>query len=457
MLAAIVMSAAIVCASEPCASGSCASEPSERATRTERGAGAPRVSVSGVWGQRPQSKNNETIAAIVIHGNQIVTDDEVLTIAGISVGQPFGPTTLADVNARLKASRKFESVEVLKRYASIDDFSKITVVINASEGAVRIAGLVPGVPGGGIGSRVVKRGMLHSLMGMVILDAEDGYGVTYGARLAIPKVAGARSRLSFPLTWGGTRKAGAELEKTYTHGPLTRIEFGGAIQQRTNPAYEIADRRNRVWARAEKAVGDFRVGGVAGWQRVSFDGEQDDIRTVAVEATLDTRLDANLPRNAVFAQASAERLFFQTGDAIVRTRIDARGYLGLFGQQVLVGRLVREDANRPQPRYLRSLLGGWSNLRGFEAGFMTGDTLVATSLEWRMPITSPLSIGKMGVSVFVDWGTAYEKGERFRDQKLHRGAGAGLWMSVTGLRFGFAVAKGSGAGTRVSFSGGLTF
>jgi outer membrane protein assembly factor BamA len=299
--------------------------------------------------------------------------------------------------------------------------------------------------------------MLRSIMGMVILDAEDGYGVTYGARLAVPAVIGKRSRLSFPLTWGGTRKAGVELEKSFTQGALSRIEFGGAIQQRVNPAFEIPDRRNRVWARAEKAIGDFRVGGTGGWQRVKFDGAETDIRSVAVDAVVDTRLDANLPRNAVYALASVERMFFESGEPIVRTKIDARGYLGLFGQQVLVGRVLREDANRAQPLYLRSLLGGWSNLRGFEAGFTTGDTLVATSLEWRMPISSPLSFGKMGVSVFVDWGTAYEKGERFRDQTLHRGVGGGVWLSVTGLRFGLAVAKGKGARTRVSFSGGITF
>ena len=142
---------------------------------------------------------------------------------------------------------------------------------------------------------------------------------------------------------------------------------------------------------------------------------------------------------------------------VVRTRLDARGYLGLFGQQVLVVRVIREDATEPQPLYLRSLLGGWSNLRGFEAGFETGDTLVATSIEWRMPISSPLSFGKLGVSVFADWGTVYEKGERFRDQTLHNGIGAGGWLAFAGLRVGVGVAHGRGAGTRVSFAGALTF
>lgn len=402
-------------------------------------------------------QSQEQIASIIVHGNQIVTDDEVIKIAAVTVGSPFTPTTIKEVTDRLKASRKFESIEVTKAYASIDDMSRIALVINASEGAVRITNMLPGIPGGQAGPRIVKRSMWRSLMGMAILDFEDGYGATYGARLAYPKVIGPRSRLSFPLTWGGTREAGVELERTFASGALSRVEFGGAIQQRRNPAYDLNDRRERVWARGEKAFGDLRVGGVGGWERVHFDGTEQDIRSIGADAIFDTRLDPVLPRNAIYAHASVERLVFSSHEPIVRTRLDARGYVGLFGQQVLVMRVLREDANRPQPRYLRPLLGGWSNLRGFEAGFKTGDTLVATSLEWRMPISSPLSFGKLGVSVFADWGAAYEKGQRLRDQTLDRGYGAGVWAAFAGLRLGLGVAHGKGAGTRVSFVGGLTF
>ena len=140
--------------------------------------------------------------------------------------------------------------------------------------------------------------------------------------------------------------------------------------------------------------GDLRAGGTLGWQRVNYSGAEEDFVSVGADATFDTRLDPILPRNAVYGMASVEQLEFEGGNSLVRTRIDARGYLGLFGQQVLVARVIREDATQPQPQYLRSLLGGWSNLRGFEPGFDTGDTLVATSIEWRMPISSPLSFGK---------------------------------------------------------------
>jgi outer membrane protein insertion porin family len=190
---------------------------------------------------------------------------------------------------------------------------------------------------------------------------------------------------------------------------------------------------------------------------VSFGPADDDLRTVGADVAFDTRIDPALPRNAVFIAAGAERVFFASGGDVTRTRVDARGYVGVIGQQVLAIRALREDASRPLPPYLQSLLGAQPNVRGFERGYRTGDTLVAGSLEYRVPISSPLSTGKLGVSVFADWGTAYAKGAQFRDQRLERGAGAGVWFALSTFRLSVAVAHGRGAGTRAHFGGAMTF
>jgi len=419
----------------------------------EGGIGAPRAIEPGAVQGAPPIKE-ETITAVIVHGNQIVSDDEVIKLSGITIGAPFTASTIAEVTQKLKASGKFKSVDVQKGWASIDDATKIIVIINASEGSVRISD--PFHLNGG-DPQVVKRGLLGSWQAFPMFDAEDGYGITFGVRMSYPDVIGPGSRLSFPMTWGGTRQIGAELERSFTKGVLSRVQFGTAIQQRRNPGYDENDLRKRVWGRAEKRFGPFRAGGIFGWQRVAFGAIKEDFRSAGVEAVFDTRIDPVLPRNAVFVTATAERLFFEARESIVRTRVDARAFIGTFGQQVLVVRALREDANQAQPLYLRSLLGGWSNLRGFEAGFKTGDTLVATSLEYRIPISSPLSVGKLGVSVFADWGTAYEKGQRFRDQTLDQGVGASVWLALTGFRLSVGVAHGKGATTRFSFGGGLTF
>ena len=75
----------------------------------------------------------EVVAEIRVHGNQIVPDAEVLKIAGLAAGVPFTEAILAEVTERLKASGRFESIDVVKRFASIEDASRVMIVIIVSE------------------------------------------------------------------------------------------------------------------------------------------------------------------------------------------------------------------------------------------------------------------------------------------------------------------------------------
>jgi outer membrane protein assembly factor BamA len=416
-------------------------------------AAAAVIAVAVIAAPAAAVQSAEIIAELRVHGNHITTDEEVIRIAGVSIGAPFWPTTIADVRARLRASGLFDTVEVLKRFASIEDPTRIALVLIVNEGPVRIERSdTPGDP-----PTIVRRGGLRNLMFLPILDAEDGYGVTFGARVAFAGLLGERSRLSSPLTWGGHRRAGIELDRTFLRGPLSRVDVGAAVEQRRNPAFDEDDQRRRLWVRGERAAGPLRAGATAGWQRVSFGALRDDIRSVSIDAAFDTRLNPVLPRDAVHAAASVERLFFDGGRVVDRLRVDARGYLGLLGQPVLVVRAVREDVSAPVPPYLRSLLGGWSSLRGFKAGAFTGDTLVAGSLELRVPLTSPLDVARLGVSAFVDAGTAYDKGQRLADQRFRTGIGGSGWVAIAAFRMSLSVAHGRGSGTRVNFGGGFTF
>jgi outer membrane protein assembly factor BamA len=410
------------------------------------------IAAAGADGQAAP-RAPEVVAELRVHGNHITPDDEVIRIAGVTIGAPFGPATIEEVRGRLRASGRFDSVDVLKRYASIEDPSRIVVVMIVNEGPVRIE--LPQTPGEP--PTIVRRRGVRNLMFLPILDFEDGYGVTYGARVAHAGLAGERSRVSFPLTWGGHKRAGIEFDRTFAAGPLSRVQVGSAIERRRNPAFDEDDDRRRLWIRAERGAGPVRGGVTVGWQRVSFADDRDDIRSIRVDAAFDTRLDPVLPRNAVFASAGAERLFFDGRPSIDRLRLDGRGYLGLFGQQVLVVRAVREDVSAPVPRYLRSLLGGWSSLRGFKAGAFTGDTVVSGSVELRIPLNSPLQAAKIGVSAFADFGAAYDKGQRLADQTMRRGIGGSGWLTFAAFRMSFSVAHGRGSGTRVNFGGGLTF
>jgi hypothetical protein len=397
-----------------------------------------------------QGPPQEIVAEIRIQGNLLTPDEEVRRLGGIDIGMPFTSDTVAEVTARLRAANRFRRVEVLKRFASIADPTQIVIVMIVDDGPVRIdPGDDPGEP-----ARVVRRRGL-GLLYLPLLRFEDGYGFSYGVRVTRPDILGRSSRMSFPLTWGGDKRAAVEVDKSFVKGPVTRIEAGSSVSRRRHPFFEEQDDRQRAWITAERDLTPWlpgvRASGTVGWQHVSFLGEDDGFVETGADLILDTRLDPMLARNAVYARAGWRR-----SGSVDQTSLDARGYVGLLGQSILVVRAVREDTAGPAPPYLKAMLGGMPNLRGFRRGTAVGDTLVAGSVELRVPLTSPLNVGRLGVSAFVDVATAYDDGQRFRDRKLERSVGGGVWFSAAFVRLNFAVAHGIGGSTRFHFGTGVS-
>jgi outer membrane protein assembly factor BamA len=394
----------------------------------------------------------ETVVDVRVHGNVATSDEEIKTIAGVPIGSPAAPETIQHATNRLRATNRFRQVQVLKRFASIEDPTQVVLVIIVDEGPVTLDRT--GIPESPI--RIARARGLHLLF-LPILTAEDGYGVTYGVQFAKPDPAGPHSRLSLPATWGGDKRAAVELEKNLD-GPVSRVVAGASISRRTHPFYRMDEDRDRLWVRAEREIlPPLRAGATAGWQHVSFLDANSAFSHAGADLVLDTRLDPVLARNAVYARAAWDHIDVGGASGINRSALEGRGYLGLLGQTVLALRVLREDADRPLPAYLQSMLGGLANLRGFRAGTAVGDTLVAGSLELRVPLSSPLELGKVGVSAFIDSGTVYDKGQRLADQTFRRGVGGAVWLSAAVIKLNVAVAHGLGASTRVHVGGSLSF
>jgi outer membrane protein assembly factor BamA len=395
----------------------------------------------------------EVLADVQVRGNVATPDDELRRLAGLEIGMPVTPDLTTRVAERLRAMKRFDSVDVLKRYASLTDPTQIVVVVLVDEGAVSIQRTGdPARP-----TRVVRR-RWPNLLFFPLFSADSGYGVTYGARLTHPSPAGRNSRISFPITWGGRKRIAAEFEKRPDRGWFTRIEAGGSVSRRMNPLFEANDDRIAVWFRPERQMTpSLRVRALTGWQRASFQSVTDQFASLGAEVVFDTRLDPFLARDAVLLRATSSHLAFGGRDAVNRTALEAHGYVGLFGQTILVASASMDRADGPLPDYLKPLFGGPSSVRGFKTGADSGDSLVAGSLELRVPLTSALRFVKVGVSGFVDAGTVYDTGERLVDQRLQRGIGGSVWFTAAFLRFNVAVAHGVGESTRVHVGGNLTF
>ena len=183
---------------------------------------------------------------------------------------------------------------------------------------------------------------------------------------------------------------------------------------------------------------------------------EDTVSRFGGDVTLDTRVDPAFPRNAVHATFGIDRVRFDAGHANQK-KVDARGYVGLFGQMVLAVRGLSITTDTPLPTYEHNLLGGAANLRGYDAGYKAGDNLAAASAELRIPITSPLNVGRFGVKAFVDWGTIYGVGDKLADQAFDRGIGGGAYLHLTLVSVSLDVARSRSGNTRFHFGLGVTF
>jgi outer membrane protein assembly factor BamA len=389
------------------------------------------------------------VGEVRVHGNHTTPDADILAIVGDIVGKPATDQLLAETQIRLERSGRFDGVEIRKRFRSIENPDDILVMIVVDE--------VPGVDPLDLTPSPMKK-FWSSGMFMPILHSEDGYGFTYGARISFVDHLGPRSRITMPLTWGGERQARVQLERAFRSGPIERIagEFG--IARRENPHYEIGDTRVGVAARIESAPTRWlRLGAGARKDAVSFAEIEDDVSRAGGDVTIDTRVDPAFPRNAVHAIFGIDQLKFHDGSA-QQARADLRGYLGLFRQMVVAVRGVSITTNEPLPAYEHILLGGAGNLRGYDAGYAAGDNLVAVSAELRVPITSPLNIGRFGLKGFIDAGAVYAAGEKLADQHLNdRGIGAGVYLHLPLIYMSLDVARSRQGDTQFHFGMGVTF
>lgn len=391
----------------------------------------------------------ETIADIQVHGNLVTTDEELRQMTGVAVGEPFDASMVDAVAERLRGTKRFDRVQVLKRYASIADPSQIVLVVIVDEGRVKISRTNdPEHPYRAVRNRWPR------LMYAPIFNISDRYGVTYGVRVAIPNVLGADSRLIFPFAWGGEKQAGVGFDKTQSAGWFNRLRGSVDWSRRTHPVYELTTEREAASIRGEHWFRpQLRLGATAGVEHDTFGFEHDTFGRVGIDAVLDTRVDPALPRNAVYGRAAWT---YVAGAG--QSELDGRGYLGVVGQLVVGVRAQRTAADPSLPVYIKPIFGGAANVRGFSAGTVVADTLTATSVEAILPLSSSVRLVRFGVSAFGDAG-AVTCGPELPpcDESWRRGFGGSVWATATLLRLDLAVAHGVGSSTRVIVSGNVSF
>jgi outer membrane protein assembly factor BamA len=395
----------------------------------------------------------DVLSEVRVHGNYTTPDAEILAIAGLSIGQPLTPEDIDAARKRLRDSGRFDDVEIRKRSRSLSGAGDVALILIVREHPVpdEVLDRTP-VP-----LRPVRR-LLATGMFLPILGYADGYGFTYGARVTFVDALGRGSRLSVPLTWGGTRRAAAEFERTVKRGPIDRLTASASLWSRTNPFFDRDEERRDVGVGASRTLGGrVRAGVQAGYAKVTFGALGERLGWYGANLTLDTRQDPVFPRNAVYAEAGWTGLSPSISPAAHTYRAEVRGYRGLIGQSVLSVRWQYAGADARLPPYERRLLGGAGNLRGYRAGLESGDNLMAGSVEIRVPLSSPMGIARTGFSVFTDVGTVWDHGSKLADARARRGVGAGVFLLASVFQLNLDVGVRQGGGARVHLSTGLQF
>jgi len=391
----------------------------------------------------------EVVTQLRVHGNYSVPDADVLRLAGVGPGDRLEPDTLDVVAARLRASGRFETVEVRKRYTSLTRANEVALILVVRERPVSSAG-----------NRVVRALLTarRQTLFMPIVGYTEGNGFTYGARFSVVEVLGDRGTLSVPLTLGGTRRAALELEKRFDSGVVHAIRGGVAATSEENQHYRVDEGRTAVWVEADRQhTGALRVSAQTGWADVRFGVVDQRVVTHRVGLEFDTRRDAGFPRDAVLLRTGWQWLDPAGGASISQPHLDARGFIGLFGQSVLALRAQYQGASAAVPVYAQPLLGGRASVRGHRLGEQAGDRLAAASAELRFPLNSPLTFGKMGVRLFFDSGAVHDVDERLRKARFSQGLGAGVFATAAFVNLQLDVGHDLRGGTRLHFATNVSF
>ena len=129
------------------------------------------------------------------------------------------------------------------------------------------------------------------------------------------------------------------------------------------------------------------VSGDAKFENVKFDDSDENQVQIGWAAKIDTRQDAQLPRDAVYIGGGWDHLrLLETEESFNRFTVDLRGYKTFIGRTILAAQGYYRSADGRLPDWERPFLGGAQTVRGYDAGEFIGDNIALLAVEWRVPL-----------------------------------------------------------------------
>ena len=352
----------------------------------------------------------ETIDVIKVHGLVEISEADAIAMTGVKAGEQYTDATLAEVKQRLLSSGKFSSVEVLKRYRSITDFSKVSLVIMVAE----------------------KQSFFNQFMYLPVAGFGENGKFVYGGFIGATDLFGLGEHTTMPVIMEGDN---INMLGIMTHfdseGPLfNRITLSAMKSVSENQHFELDDERTFANISLARRVGPLFIKANGGYEEVKFSQLEDEYLTYGLMANIDTRKDVLLPSDALFLGFNWQRYDDRNSDMNYDIySFDARGFKGLIGRSLIGGQLLYQKSNELLPDYFRPYLGGTSRLRGYDEGSFLGDQFYLATAEIRVPVTSKGSTNLIGFHAFYNVGKIAFHDEDLWDSELKKGAGVGgFWF-----------------------------
>ena len=405
--------------------------------RNDRRAVLLSVAAAGVAASPRSARRLKSLGEVRVHGNHTTPDADVLAHCRSRrrrAGHRRDRCATADGAAAPAAAASTTST-CASAFRSIDDPTDILVIILVDE--------VTGISEDDLTPGPMKK--MRSLgMWLPVLDYADGYGFTYGARSrsSTRSASAAASRCRSPGAASARRRSRSTAR--FERGPFTRVEGAVSISRRENPHFEIRRHAQRSAARAERALTPWlRVGGGA---RV----DQRQFRRHRRHASSRRGARRHRSTRAPIPPSRATRSTSWLGwSSFASTAVDQHRALDDRSARLRRAvRLERAGASRGDDaagdRRCRPTSRRCSAARrrcaAIDFGYRAGDNLAAVSAELRVPFTSPVYMGRLGVKAFVDAGTVYPYGAKLSDQTFDRGVGGGVFITWAVIRMGLDVA-----------------
>ena len=159
------------------------------------------------------------IVEVRLHGNHRFNDEEILRLAGVTIGARMSASELAAVETRLRDSGQFETATVERRYRSLTRRDRVVLLITVQE--------------------KVSAASKFLVWPEIRYNEDDNFSV--GARVSAKDLLGGDELISVPFTVGGVDRVAFEVSRSWASG----FGVGGAYETRGEEHAHFEVRQHR--------------------------------------------------------------------------------------------------------------------------------------------------------------------------------------------------------------------